>query len=181
MSAYLRLGSFNVPGYGLQVTGDLEIRTEDLSGETSGSDLVSKGVKPKTLTVSLNIRFENEKDLRSLVRVAEARGSNGSLTVYTIVNRTANAAGMRQVQFTDHVRWAEQEGVRAWSVSFTLREYLSVPERVEQREKSPATVSQTSAAQSLNDAAETTGAAEPTGQMLTNFEKLLALVDKALQ
>ena len=49
MSTYLRLGDFNVPGYGLQVNGNLEIRTEELSGETSGSDQVSKSVLPSPL------------------------------------------------------------------------------------------------------------------------------------
>lgn len=172
MNTHLRLGDFNVPGYGLVVIGDLEIRTEDLSGETSGSDLVTKGTKPKTLTVSLNIRFDDGQGLKDLVRVAEARESGGDLMVYTIVNRTANAAGIRQVQFTEHVRWAEQENTRAWSVSFTLREYLSVPERVEQREEAAQTVSQTSTGQAVADMA---------GETATNFKKLLSVVDEALK
>ncbi len=179
MRTYLRRCNFNVPGYGLKVNGDLEIRTDELSGETSGSDTVNKGVKPKTLTVSLNIRFIDEADLRDLVRVAQAGKSNGDLVVYTIVNRTANAAGIRQVSFTDHFRWTEQEGPRAWSVSFTLREYLSVPERVEQRGKAANTVGQTSKAAPVAADGET--AASATATPMTNFEKLLARVEEMLE
>jgi hypothetical protein len=174
MSAYLRLGDFNVPGYGLQVNGNLDIRTEDLSGETSGSDQVEKGVKPKRLTVSLNIRFRHQADLNALVRVAEKRGANGDLAIHTIVNRTANAAGIRQVQFTDTLSWTELDGLLAWTVSFTLREYLSVPERVEQRQAAANTVQQTSAATPVAENAAT-------GVQLTNFEKLLAKVDAFLK
>ena len=176
MSAFfLRLGDFNVPGYGLSVTGDLEIRTEDLSGETSATDSAEKGVKPKALTVSLSIRFADEQDLRDLIRVAEAKNSDGSMKIYTVTNRTANAAGVRQVRFTDHVRWQEQDGLQAWSVSFTLREYLSVPERVEQREAQASTEAQASEGKVVAGST-----AEQVQEPQTNFERLLSVADKVL-
>ncbi|MFW5487378.1 MAG: DNA-binding protein [Desulfovibrio sp.] len=210
MTDFLRLDDYNVPGYGLTVTGDLEIRTEDLSGETSGTARVDKGLKPKRLNVSLCIRFKDQNALRDLVRVVEARGRNGEGKVYTIANREANVAGIRQVRFTDKFDWKPISGIKAWSVSFTLREYLSVPERVEQRETKPEAVAQTSNGKTVTAETENTknatkskGATEPTGQSgqtgqsdattdetaqtaqpaqepLTSVEKILSWLDRAL-
>lgn len=194
MTDFLRLDDYNVPGYGLTVTGDLEIRTEDLSGETSGTARVDKGLKPKRLNVSLCIRFKDQDALRDLVRVVEARGRNGEGKVYTIANREANVAGIRQVRFTDKFDWKPISGLKAWSVSFTLREYLSVPERVEQRETKPEAVAQTNQGKTVTaetentqstttsdaTADETEQTAQPAQEPLTSVEKILSWVDKAL-
>ena len=144
MNELMRLDDFNVPGFGLTVTGDLEIRTQDLSGETSGTARAEQGLKPKKLNVFLSIRFKDKTQLHSLFQVIEARDENGEGKVYTIANRDANAVGIRQVKFTDRVSWKPQEGKRAWDVSFVLREYFSVPEKAEQRESQPETVAQKS-------------------------------------
>ena len=77
-----------------------------------------------------------------------------------------------------HFRWTEQWGLRAWSVLFILREYLTVPERVEQRETVAGTVTQTSAAASVADSEDT---ANLTATPNTNFEKLLAKVNDWLK
>lgn len=135
MNTFLRLDDFNVPGFGLRVSGDLEIKTADLSGETSGTATAEKGVKPKKLRVSCSIAFTEARALRELIRIAEAKDEDGTLHIYTVANLTANAAGVRQAQFCDHVQWQEVDGLAAWSVSFTLREHMSVPERVETRQK----------------------------------------------
>lgn len=179
MNSILRLGDYNVPGYSLNVTGNMDIRTSDASGETSSTDEVDKGTKGKTLTVALNILFSREADLRGLIRVAEAK-DNGSRRIYTIANATANAAGIRQVRFAERVTWQEQEGLRAWAVSFTLREYLSNPERVEQREEKTATVAQTSdgTATESERPAETAATVE---QPATGLERLLQRVDDFLK
>ena len=107
-----------------------------------------KGTKGKTLTVTTQIRYQDEADLRELIRISEAKGPGESGKVYTITNTTANAAGIRQVIFADRVSWDEQEGRRCWNVSFTLAEHKSVPERAEARQaaKTLATASASPAA-----------------------------------
>ena len=130
---FLRLDDYTVPGFGLRVSGAFQLKKADASGETSSTTKADKGTKGKTLTVTTQIRYQDEADLRELIRISEAKGSGESGKVYTITNTTANAAGIRQVIFADRVSWDEQEGRRCWNVSFTLAEHKSVPERAEAR------------------------------------------------
>ncbi|SHJ72444.1 DNA-binding protein (plasmid) [Halodesulfovibrio aestuarii] len=186
MTHYLQLNDFNVPGYNLTVTGDLEIRTEDLSGETSSTARVDKGVKPKKLNVSTNIKYQDAKKLRELIRVIEARGKNGEGMVYNITNRDANVAGITQVRVTDRFSWKPINGLQAWSITFTLREYLSVPEKVEKREKKTDTVAQKSEGTPVEPKTKTEDAEAPqqtasaTQDPQTMLENILQTIDKAL-
>ncbi len=184
MTEYLQLSGFNVPGYNLTVSGELEIRTEDLSGETSGTARVDKGVKPKKLSVSTNIRCEDAKQLRELIRVIEARGEHGEGKVYNITNLEANAAGIKQVRVSDRFSWKRVDGVQAWAVSFTLREYLSVPEKVEKREKAPEPVAQKSEGAAIAPKQEGSQPAPQTAEAaqepLTMLENILHKIDRAL-
>lgn len=135
------LSGYKVPGFGLRVRASMDIRTGDISGETSGTDEVDKGTKGKSLTVSLSIPFTKPADLRQLIRVSEAK-DDGERRIYTITDTTANLGGVRQVRFAERVGWEEKDGLRAWDVSFTLREYLSNPEREEQRDPKPKAAAQ---------------------------------------
>ena len=138
----MRLDDYKVPGFGLRVSGSFTLKKQDASGDTSSTAKAEKGIKAKTLTVTTQIRYKDESDLRELIRVSEAKGGSGA-KVYTIANTTANAAGIRQVVFSDRVSWDEQEGRKCWNVQFTLAEYKSVPERAESREKAkPASAGQ---------------------------------------
>ncbi len=172
MNTFLRLDDYIAPGYGLQVTGDMEIRTADLSGETSATARVDQGVKPKTLSVSLTVPYVEQESLRKLVRIAEARDADGSLHIYRVANATANVAGVRQARFTDHVRWREMEGAAAWAVTFTLREHASAPERVEQRE-----AAKTATAQTSRGATVTSGEGASDG----SFQNVLRYIEKELR
>jgi hypothetical protein len=182
MTEFLQLNDFNVPGYNLTVSGELEIRTEDLSGETSSTSRVEKGVKPKRLSVSTNIKFKDKNDLTRLIAVLEARGKHGEGQVYNITNRDANVAGIKQVRVTDRVSWKPISGLRAWNVTFTLREYLSVPEKVEQREKKPEKVAQKSEGKPVEPKKEEqpVQTAEATKEPQTIFEQILHGVDRML-
>ncbi len=175
---FLLLNDYDVPGYNLKIGGGMTIRTSDASGETSSTDEVDKGTKGKKLTVSLSIRFADEADLKRLIRVSEAK-VNGARKIYTITNKTANTVGIRQVRFAESFNWPENGTLRQWDVSFTLKEYLSNPERVEQREEKPAPVAQTSEGKATEEErpAET---AEAVAEPQTGFEKFLHLVDQAL-
>jgi len=129
----MQLDNFRIPGKKLLVKGNLEMRTEDIAGETSGTDLVEKGIKPKLLRVTVSIPYADQQGLRDLVKTAESKNETGEQKIFTITNRTANAAGIRQVRFTEHFNWDEAETLQMWNVSFTLQEYMSNPERVEKR------------------------------------------------
>jgi hypothetical protein len=130
------LDYFKVPGKRLLVKGNMEMRTEDIAGETSGTDVVEKGIKPKILRVSVSIPFKMAQGLKDLVKIAESKNENGEQKIFTITNRTANAAGIRQVRFVESLNWDEAETMQMWEVSFALQEYMSNPERVENRKDS---------------------------------------------
>ncbi|WP_299594349.1 hypothetical protein [uncultured Microbulbifer sp.] len=66
--------------------------------------------------------------------MAESTDDNGDLVVYDITDRSANAANVRQVIFNGRIEQREVIGMKAWRVSFTLLEYLSVAEKTEQRQ-----------------------------------------------
>ena len=144
------LDDISVPGKNMVVKGNLELRTEDIAGETSGSESVEKGIKPKILRVSLQIPFTRAKDLGSLIQTAETLSEAGARKTWTITHPTANAAGIRQVQFTESVNWEEAGSLQMWKVSFTLRECLSNPERSEAREATKDPVEQEGAGKPIN-------------------------------
>ena len=146
------LDDIPIPGQNMVVTGSLEIRMEDIAGETSGTDAVEKGIKPKILRVSLQIPFTREKDLGDLVRFAEMTDrKTGARRIWPITHATANAAGIRQVQFTEHLNWEESGTRKLWNVSFTLRECLSNPERAEVRAITKDPMEQVATAKPVSD------------------------------
>lgn len=182
---FLQLDDFTLPGHGLAVSSNMEIRTEELSGETSGTDEADKGVKPKTLTVTLSIRYTEKTDLTKLTRIAEAKGANGEMKVYSITHETANALGIRQVKFTDNYTVKPGGTLKKWDVSFTLKEYKSIPEMAEQREKPKETIAMTSDGLAYNSATDAASlraleAAMPTATPETSFAKITAAIDEDL-
>jgi hypothetical protein len=133
----LSLGSENytVPGKNLKVSGSFAMVRKDLGGFTSGTDFSSGGVKPKRLNVALDLPYAQEDDMKQLTAIATAVDSDGDPINYDIVDRTARAMLIRQVHFQDNFRVAEHDTLEAWSVSFTLEEWRSIPELVEQRQE----------------------------------------------
>ena len=148
----LELDGVRVPGYNLRVSGNLQIASEDASGETSGTDDIDKGFKAKRFTVSLSIRFDDEKELKQIVQLAEKKNKKEERHVYTITNQTANIAGVRKVRFSENLSWAENDGLQAWDVSCELKEVLSTSERKEQREKKPVVTAQKVTGQDVGEA-----------------------------
>lgn len=182
----LLLDGEQVRGKGLKVTASLRIESDDLSGQTSNTDSAHKGFKPKTLTVSLLIRFADKAQLRSLMSLAEATDGGGQLKTYRIVNDTATAFGVRQVQFSDGVSAREDDSLAAWRVQFTLSEKLSNPERVEKRRAGNTVATQSAPGQAVAGSSSTgttsaggAGATEP-AQELTGFEATLKKLDNWL-
>ena len=175
----MRLNDFTVPGDNIKVNGGLRIETESLSGNTSATDRASKGIKPKTFTVQLLIKFNQSDDLTGLIKIAEAVDSNGKLEVYDVVERSVNVANVRQVQFSDNVSWREMDDHHAWRVSFTLIEHKSVPEKKEQR-IAQASASPQQAEGNVIAEAPTQTNEEIAAPELTGFEDFLDRVEKVL-
>lgn len=175
----LLLDGEQVRGKGLKVTANLRIESDDLSGQTSNTDSAHKGFKPKTLTVSLLIRFADAAQLRSLMSLAEATDGGGQLKTYRIVNDTAAAFGVRQVQFSDGVSAREDDSLAAWRVQFTLAEKLSNPERVEKRRVGNGVTTQSAPGQAVagSSAVSASGAASEPAKELTGFEATLKKLD----
>lgn len=133
----LLLDGNKVHGKALRVTANLRIESEDLSGQTSHTGRAHKGFKPKTLTVSLILPYRDRQHLTDLIRLAEATSPDGQLKTYRLINDSAEAFGVRQVQFSDNLSIREDDNLHAWQVQFGLIEQHSNPERVEARRAAP--------------------------------------------
>jgi len=172
------LNGEQVLGKNLKVSANLRIESDDLSGQTSNTETAHKGFKPKTLTVTVTIRYLDAAQLRSLMSLAEATESGGQLRTYRVVNDTAAAFGVRQVQFSDGVSAREDDILSAWRVQFTLSEKLSNPERVEKR-RDGATVNQQGAnGQSVGGSGAGGSSTGSSSSELTGLEAVLKKVDQ---
>lgn len=129
----LILGDYSVKGFGLKLTAELSLPEEDLSGQSSSSASAESGIKPKRMRVSLNIPYDDDEALTSLIALAEATDANGSRQIYNIVNQTAAVYRVRQVRFTERFTAQELDDSQAWAVTFVLVEHRSIPERIEQK------------------------------------------------
>lgn len=165
-----------VRGKNLQVSANLRIDSEDLSGQTSNTDVAHKGFKPKSLTISLLIPYRDQADLTQLMGWAEATAGGGQRHVYRIVNDTAESFGIRQVEFSENLSAREDDSLFAWRVQFTLNEKLSTAERVEKRRPGNPVKQQRAPGQAV---AEGEDAAEAPAE-LTGFEAVLKRLDDAL-
>lgn len=141
MSLYLN--RIKIPGYRQKVTARLTVAGEDMSGQGSHTPQADTGDKPKEIGVTTQIKFSEEKDLTRIVTLAEGRDGVGERTVYNILNRTANAMGVRQVVFQGSVDVREDENLQLWTVSFDLVEYGSTAEKKQARLQKPAVAVQT--------------------------------------
>lgn len=165
-----------VDGKSLKVTGNLRIEAEDMSGQTSNTETAHKGFKPKTLTVTLTIPYVNGAWLRALMRLAEATEGGGQLKTYRVVNSTAEAFGMRQVQFAEGVSAREDDTLACWRVQFGLTEKKSNPEKVETRRAKNGVTAQAGTGSAVGGAGggDGEGASQPG---LSGFETTLKKVD----
>lgn len=128
----LALNSTSVFLKSLRITASLELASEDASGQSSSTEQAETGTKAKKLTVSGLLPFNKADHLAELFTLAEATES-GARSIYRISNHTASALGVKQVRFSSKIEAVEQETTRQWAVSFTLSEYRSVPQKVEER------------------------------------------------
>jgi len=116
----------------LRITASQQLASEDASGQSSRTDAAETGTKAKLLNITGFIHFDNEAQLSKIFELAEAT-QDGARVIYRINNKTASALGIKQVRFSSKIEAAEQESTRQWAISFTLVEYRSVPQKVEER------------------------------------------------
>ena len=176
----LLLNGEQIIGNRMKVTGNFKIESEDMSGQTSGTETSHKGFKPKTLTVALQIPFKDLTNLRTLMRLAESTAGGGQRTTYRIVNDTAEAFGIRQVEFTDGVSAREDDTLSQWLVQFTLSEKLSNPEKVENRRAGNPVSTQSAPGDGVSGSGTGADGTGTTPQELTGFEAVLKQVDTYL-
>lgn len=117
----------------IRITASQELASDDASGQSSSTDVAETGTKAKMLMVSGNVLFTQAENLTQLFELAETT-ENGARMIYRISNKTAEALGVKQVRFASKIEAVEQQTTRQWAVSFTLQEYRSVPQKVEERQ-----------------------------------------------
>lgn len=183
----LHLNGTKVPGYGLKVSAALKLAGEDISGNSSSTTQAEKGDKSKSLTVNTTIRFIDIADLQMLTALAEGKNGDDERHVYNILNFTAKALNIRQVQFQDSFQVTENSSLRQWDISFTLVEKRSVAEKkqaqAKAKNKAKAVAQQTAAGQPVvaATAAATSTPQDQTPSQLTEFEKVLKVANDALK
>ncbi|PLT27069.1 adenine glycosylase [Pseudoalteromonas sp. MelDa3] len=128
----LNLNSTSIALKSLRITASQELASEDASGQSSSTSQAETGIKAKMLAVSGFLPFTQDEHLAQLFAMAEATES-GARVIYRISNHTASALGVKQVRFSSKIEAVEQQTTRQWAISFTLVEYRSVPQKVEER------------------------------------------------
>ncbi len=178
----LHLNGTKIPGHSQKVSIDLKLASEDMSGNSSSTAKAKKGDKGKTIKVQTSIKFIDADQLSLLVNLAEAKDSNGEQVIYNIVNNTANAMNMRQGFFDETFSVKENDSTEDWSISFSLSEHLSVPEKQEARRDAKKVSEQPAKGTPVNG--QSTGAAAPVvaeqAVELTPLEKNLKVFDDFL-
>ncbi|BBL73959.1 hypothetical protein [Methylomagnum ishizawai] len=186
----LWLDGKKIQGHGLRVSAALPLASEDMSGNSSATPKAETGDKGKSLSVSLQIRYQDAAWLSDLIALAEGKDGNQERRMFAIQNRTAQAMGIKQVKFDGNLDVKEADRLRAWEVSFTLAEYRSTPEKVEERNPKAAarstaaqTATGTAAGGSSGSAASSGASSAATGgtEPLSGFEKVLKRLDDALK
>ena len=173
----LLLNGEQVRGKGLKVTANMRIESADMSGQTSNTETAHKGFKPKTLTASLMIPYVDQVQLRDLMRMAEATEGGGQLKTYRVVNDTASAFGIRQVEFSEGVSAREDDTLSAWRIQFTLTEKVSNPQKVEGRRAANAVKAQSGPGSAVGGSGGAGGDPGEGEQELTGFEATLKKLD----
>lgn len=114
--------SLTVPGKNIQVEVSQTFDRKDLSGDGSGSDFATGGNKPKKIAVGLVLPMEHRDKLADLFALAEAVDEFGDPVPYIITDDLCRALNIRKVVFVDTIKVNEADSLRAWNVSFALRD-----------------------------------------------------------
>lgn len=115
------------------INPSFEIKEADVSGQTSSTAKAKQGNKGAMLSVSGMLPYKDPTTLSKIFALARKVDSKGNSAVYVIGCDTAKTLGIRRVSFTGKVNVQEHSSLRAWNVSFTLREHISANELIEKQ------------------------------------------------
>lgn len=119
----------------LNVSLKLSLKNESISANTSASDTINKGTKPKSIYVAGVVKFEDQDHLKELIKLAELTDQDGTRQVFTINDKTAEIGDVRQVQFNNDFNVKKMAKFEAWNVDFSLLQKNSVAEAKENKTK----------------------------------------------
>ena len=120
-------------GYNHNISISNRIEREELTGSQTSTLSSFKGIKPKVMQVTFNIRFEDENHLKEINALFEGI-VNGAPKIYTISEPAANAIGMNYAAFSENLDIKSLDPIKAWGLSFTLIESHSNAEKRKENE-----------------------------------------------
>lgn len=115
------------------INPSFEIKEADVSGQTSSTAKAKQGNKGAMLNISGLIPFKDPTTLTKIFTLARKVDSKGNSLVYVIGCDTAKTLGIRRVSFTGKVNVQQHSTLRAYTISFTLREHISANEMIEKQ------------------------------------------------
>ncbi|EEX94348.1 hypothetical protein VIOR3934_19815 [Vibrio orientalis CIP 102891 = ATCC 33934] len=130
----------------MKVSCSKQYKDKDMSGQSSSTHSSEQGDKGVVISVTGTIPFKRETDLTDLYDTFSMKDENGNRKVFRIGNRDARLYRVREAKFFGKLSSSEHTSLRAWEISFSMREYNSASEKIEQRTKSkkPSTKQQNS-------------------------------------
>jgi hypothetical protein len=170
----LALNGQKIKGSELKISATLSLAGEDLSGSSSMSAQAETGDKPQSLSVNMEIKFDNAKDLTDLLNLAKAKTERAERVTYDILNNTAEAMAIRQVRFQGDITVREDATFNLWKISFKLVEQRSVSEIAESRQEATPVTDQAPNGETVSDDAV------PTAEDLSGMEKVMKWADRQI-
>ncbi|EMB4326237.1 hypothetical protein RJ492_004756 [Pluralibacter gergoviae] len=178
--ATLALNGEGIPLKNMRVTLTMQFQDKEQSGQTSSTARAEQGTKGKELRVSGEVPFKTPEILKRIFELASATGDDGQRQKYRVAHDAARAVGFREATFTGSLDAPQQEGRMSWLVTFTLTEFISVPEKREERAAGKVSAKKQTPGTSSGAGGGSTAAGE-SDEKLTWFEsKVLKPVNDAL-
>lgn len=179
----MRLGEHEIDLKSINLSVVLTLPSADAGGQTSSTETIEQGIKPKLINVAGNILMSEPEKLTAIIELAEAKSEDGHRVKYDIIEPVAEAMNIRQVRFFDRISVKENEASRRWRVDFVLREVNSVAEAKEKAESE--STAQTAGAGGVVDISSEQAKAQESidkaaGVNLGDFEKILQKGDELI-
>ena len=130
----IALDGKRLPGTDYKIDANFLLPSSDDSGTGSFGFSSDTGNKPKILTLKCIIAFDDNNDLQSIIDLASSVDENGARKEYTVTNDLATQYRIRRAKFDTEIKATEDtQGLKAWHVSFKLKEVQTVPEAKQQQ------------------------------------------------
>lgn len=138
----LSLNGALLPLDNMSVSMSMELKDQDMSGQSSSTDNAEQGDKGKVLSFSGTIPFKSIENLTKLYQFASAKEADDTRQVYRVGNNLARSLKIREAKFTGTITATEHDSLLAWNVAFELREFNGVAEQKDNRQKQQNQVNQ---------------------------------------